>query len=279
LTVNEANVVRRWVLADKLNLQKVLLNLVTNAIKYTPAGGHIKINFWEETATDGSIDDLFSVEDDGIGISPKFQSHVFEPFSQENRHGYESSGTGLGLSIVKHLVTLMGGEIDLKSELNNGSTFTVRMHLANAPAPTGTTPQTKSTPTSDMHSLAGKEILLCEDNALNTEIACILLRSKGLVVTTAVNGRLGLEAFKASAPHKFAAILMDLRMPELDGFGAAKAIRALNRADAKTVPIIAMTADTFPEDIKKCIDVGMNDHLSKPINPRVLFTTLLKYVK
>jgi signal transduction histidine kinase/ActR/RegA family two-component response regulator len=279
LTVNEANVVHRWVLADKLNLQKVLLNLVTNAIKYTPAGGHIKINFWEETATDGSIDDLFSVEDDGIGISPKFQSHVFEPFSQENRHGYESTGTGLGLSIVKQLVTLMGGEISLKSELNNGSTFTVRMHLANAPTPTGTTVQTKSTPTSNMQSLAGKEILLCEDNALNTEIACILLRSKGLVVTTAVNGRLGLEAFKASAPHKFAAILMDLRMPELDGFEAAKAIRALDREDAKTVPIIAMTADTFPEDINKCMDVGMNDHLSKPINPRVLFTTLLKYVK
>lgn len=279
LTVNEATTTHRWVLVDKLNMQKVLLNLITNAIKYTPKDGHIKVTFWEETVADGSIDDLLSVEDDGIGISPEFQDRVFEPFTQENRPGYESSGTGLGLSIVKQLVNLMGGEITLKSEFNHGSTFTVRMHLAEVPAPTEIPAQTKSTQAVDVNVLAGKEVLLCEDNFLNTEIACTLLRSKGLVITTAVNGRVGVEIFTASVPHKFAAILMDLRMPELDGFGATKAIRALDREDAKTIPIIAMTADAFPEDIKKCLDTGMNDHLSKPINPRILFATLAKYIK
>ena len=280
-TVNCLPHLQRNVLVDKLNLQKILLNLLTNAVKYTPAGGHINVRFWEETAADGKPDSLISVQDDGIGIEPKAQSKIFEPFWQERRPGYEAMGTGLGLAIVKQLITMMGGSITFTSAPDQGSTFTVRLRLPDAPAGTGAAPAKSpaaTITTAASTKLAGHKVLLCEDNQLNREIAVALLKSQGLLTVTASDGQAGLTAFAASAPGEFAAILMDLRMPVLNGYEATRHIRALARPDAQTVPIIALTAETFAEDIQKCLDAGMNDHVAKPLVPNVLFTTLAKYM-
>jgi signal transduction histidine kinase/ActR/RegA family two-component response regulator len=280
-TVNCLPHLQRNVLVDKLNLQKILLNLLTNAVKYTPDGGHINVRFWEETAADGKPDDLISVQDDGIGIEPKAQSKIFEPFWQERRPGYEAMGTGLGLAIVKQLVTMMGGSITFTSAPDQGSTFTVRLRLPDAPAGTdvATAESTATTiNTAAFTKLAGHKVLLCEDNQMNREIVVALLKSQGMITVTASDGQAGLTAFAASAPGEFAAILMDLRMPVLNGYEATRHIRALARPDAQTVPIIALTAETFAEDIQKCLDAGMNDHVGKPLMPNVLFATLTKYM-
>jgi signal transduction histidine kinase/ABC-type amino acid transport substrate-binding protein/ActR/RegA family two-component response regulator len=284
LVIDSSAAGSRRLLGDKLNLQKVLLNLLTNAVKYTPEGGHITVRFWNEKLPDGNIDSLFSVRDDGIGIAPEFQAHVFEPFSQERRPGYESTGTGLGLSIVKQLVTLMGGSITLQSVQDQGTTFTVRLSLPEAPAgahlasDAAYQAEAAKQAAATFKQLAGHKVLLCEDNMLNREIACALLKSQRLVTVTANDGRQGVDIFNASKPGEFAAVLMDLRMPVLDGYEAAQEIRALPRPDAKTIPIIALTAETFAEDVQKCLDAGMNDHVAKPLVPEVLFGTLAKYV-
>ena len=274
--VDTSKMLKRVVIGDRLNIQKVLLNLMTNAVKYTPAGGHIKVTFANETAADGGIDSIIKVADDGIGMDYDFQQNVFKPFSQESRPGYESNGTGLGLSIVKELVDAMGGHISFVSAPNQGTTFTVRLRLQ--PAPAGTVVPGAQTMHNKISVLSGRRLLLCEDNQMNREIACALLRSQGLLVDVAVNGQEGVQTFSASAPGTYAAILMDLRMPLMTGYEATETIRALDREDAKTIPIIAMTADAFADDIKQCLDVGMNDHVAKPIDPQILFTTLAKYM-
>jgi len=276
-TVNASEAQCRLVLIDQLNMQKILLNLLTNAVKYTPAGGHVCVRFWNETDADGNVDSLTSVQDDGIGISPEFQSRIFEPFTQEKRPGYESTGTGLGLAIVKQLIDMMGGTITLDSTSNKGSTFTIRQHLQEVTEP-AVTPQTPAKPPA-LDCLTSNKILLCEDNALNQEIACAMLAYHKLEVTTAENGKVGVELFASSPPGTYAAILMDLRMPILDGYEATRLIRKLDRPDAAVIPIIAMTADAFADDIQRCLDSGMNDHIAKPINPQILFTTLAKYLK
>jgi signal transduction histidine kinase len=276
--VDYSGVLERNILVDKLILQKILLNLLTNAIKYTPMGGHVTVSFRNEKAVDGSVDSLISVQDDGIGMSQDFQKMIFEPFAQEKRAGYDNQGTGLGLTIVKQMVDLLGGTITVDSVKDQGSTFTVRLRLQKvdedmlAPAKNG---EAKV----DITGLSGHKVLLCEDNALNREIANILLKSKGITVTSAENGRLGVDIFASQPVGTFDAILMDLRMPVLDGFGATKEIRSLDRTDSKTIPIIAMTADAFDDDIQKCLAAGMNDHIAKPVDPKVLFATLGKYVR
>ena len=275
-TFENASTAKRPVLIDRLNQQKVLLNLLTNAVKYTPAGGHVKARFWNEKAADGLWDSLFSVEDDGIGISPEFMAHVFEPFRQEKRPGYENSGTGLGLAIVKQIVELMGGTITVKSELNHGTTFTIRLRLKAARDQAA-----EPKPEPALRQLAnqdGVKVLLCEDNHLNREIACALLRAKKLEVVTAANGQIGVDLFNTNPPGTFAVILMDLRMPVMDGYEAVKQIRQLERPDAQSIPIIAMSADAFADDIQRCLDGGMNDHIAKPIDPNILYATLAKYL-
>jgi signal transduction histidine kinase/BarA-like signal transduction histidine kinase len=277
-TIDSAGILMRNVLTDKLILQKIVLNLLTNAVKYTPRGGHVTARFRNEEAADGGIDSIIAVQDDGIGISPEFQKKIFEPFAQEKRAGYENQGTGLGLAIVKQMVDLLGGTITVASVPDKGSTFTVRLRMQETAATLAAPAGTAAAPL-DLTVLAGHKLLLCEDNALNREIANALLKSKGLEVTNAENGRLGVDTFAASPEGTFSAILMDVRMPVLDGLAAAKEIRGLDRADSKTIPIIAMTADAFADDIQKCLDAGMNDHIAKPVEPAVLFATLAKYVK
>ena len=266
---------RRNILIDKVNVQKIFLNLLSNAVKFTPPGKRVWFIVKDEPADSPDPANVIIVKDEGIGMSREYQKRLYEPFSQERRAGYEALGTGLGLSIVKRLVELMGGTIEAVSEENKGTQFTVRLHFAEAAAGQ-TQAQQQEQPVYTESSLAGKKILLCEDNALNREIAGALLRDKKLQLIYAENGQKGLEAFAASKIGEYAAILMDVRMPVMDGYAATRAIRALDRSDAKMVPIIAMTADAAEEDVQKCYEAGMNGYVSKPINPRLLFEELAK---
>ena len=257
-------------MADRLNLQKIFLNLLSNAVKYTPAGGHVHMLLRNEPEDSPSPDSLLVISDDGIGISEEYLPHIYEPFSQEQRHGTGPTGTGLGLSIVKRLVDLMGGTIDVKSVRDQGTTFTVRLHFAEADEAAAA----ENTGISSDVDLSGKKILVCEDNELNQEIARTLLEAKGASAAIAANGREGLEAFSNSEPGEYAAVLMDIRMPVMDGYEAAQAIRALDRPDAKSVPIVAMTADAFADDVRKCLESGMNAHVAKPIAPEKLYAAI-----
>jgi len=273
LSVDKSGYRPRVIFADALNLQKLFLNILSNAVKYTPPGGHVWVGIWDEPGDSGDPTLCFSIRDDGIGISAEFLPHIFEPFSQEKRPGYESVGTGLGLSIVKQLVDLMGGTIEVRSEINKGTEFIVRLQFREASGGSAKTEETAALSAADLN---GRRILLCEDNELNREIAVTLLTKHGMTVETAANGQEGVRMFLASAQGTFDAILMDLRMPVMDGITAAKTIRALDRTDAGTVPILAMTADAFSDDVQKCLDAGMNGHLAKPIDPKKLFQTLLR---
>lgn len=274
-TVDYTHYRRRTVLADRFNAEKIFLNLLANAIKYTPEGGHVALTVKDEPENSKDPDLIFIIRDDGIGMSEEFLAHVYEPFEQENRSGYESGGTGLGLAIVKQLVDLMGGTIRIDSEINKGTTVTVRLHF----------PETEAvqTPLRDgmslnerKNQLAGKKALVCEDNAQNQEIAAALLKGQQMEVVVTENGQAGLAAFSGSEVYEYDFILMDRRMPVMDGLTATREIRKLNRPDAKTVPVIAMTADAFPEDIQACLDAGMNGYIAKPILPERLFELLLK---
>ncbi|MCI2048704.1 MAG: transporter substrate-binding domain-containing protein [Lachnospiraceae bacterium] len=270
-TVDYSGMQDRTILVDELSLQKILLNLLSNAVQYTQEGGHVRLRLYNDPPEGKDSDSVIVVQDDGIGISPEFLPHVFEPFAQEKRHGYESVGTGLGLSIVKQLVDLMGGTIQVQSEEQNGTTFTVRLHLKEAEG--GMTPaaEQKSAPAAD---LRGRKILLCEDNALNVEIAVAFLKEEGMSVDVAGNGLEGVRKFRKSGPREYSAILMDLRMPVMDGLEAARKIRSSEHSDAGTIPIIAMTADALGESVRAAEEAGMNGYLTKPVDPKQLYEKL-----
>ena len=274
LITDRSAIVDRTILADKLCLQKIFLNLLTNAIKYTPAGGHVWFTLNNVKLENGQLDSVATVKDDGIGISPAFLPHIFDPFTQENRTGYEAGGTGLGLAIVKQYVNLMGGTITVHSEINKGTEFNIHLCLKEVTAPQPA--MAAAAPALATTILAGRQVLLCEDNKLNQEIAKALLKAKGMPVTTANNGEQGVEIFKDSPPGTFAVILMDIHMPVLDGLAATRRIRSLDRPDAQTIPVIAMTADAFEEDVQRCRAAGMNDHIAKPVSPELLYKKLVE---
>ena len=252
---------------DRLNLQKIVLNLLSNAIKFTPSGGSVRLLVNAVEPPEGNINTRIIVEDTGVGISEEFMPDLFEPFMQERTSQTRGIvGTGLGLSIVKRVAVLMGGDVAVESQKGKGSRFTVSLPIAFSGEKKEETPAE-----AEKESLAGLSVLLCEDNQMNTEIAKKLLEKNGLHVTCAENGKAGLEIFKKSEPGTFDVILMDLRMPVMNGIEAAGAIRALQREDAAAVPIIALSADVFEEDLRRCREAGMNDHTVKPINPEELF--------
>jgi signal transduction histidine kinase len=264
-------------LADRVNVQKIFLNLLSNAVKFTPAGGTVTFTVAaQQTAT--KIATHFMVQDTGVGIAADFLAHIYEPFVQEKGMNTDASkGTGLGLSIVKSMVELMGGTIKVASVKGHGTTFTVELPFAPAPADAAVKTVTASqAPAQITALLQAKEVLLCEDNLLNSEIAKRLLEAKGMVVTCALNGQEGVDTFAQSAPGKFAVILMDIRMPLLNGLEATQAIRQLDRPDAAGVPIIAMSADAFTEDVKRCLAAGMNGHIAKPIEVEKLYAEIAR---
>ncbi len=259
---------------DKLKVQKIVLNLLSNAIKYTPEGGTVSVRFVPSGRTEAGFQWSLCVEDNGIGMSAEFMQRMFEPFAQEKRsESLKTPGTGLGLSIVKRYVDLMGGTIQAESTLHRGTRWLVTLPIREVPA--GMARKTDEIETA--RELSGLRVLLCEDNYMNMEIAVMLLKDKGVQTDTAENGQEGVKRFAASPEHCYDAVLMDLRMPVMDGITAARAIRALRRGDAKTVPIIAMTADAFEESIREAKDAGMNGYVTKPVEPQKLFETLRNY--
>lgn len=262
-----------YLLIDSLHLRQVLINILGNAVKFTPDGG--KISFiTTETESDGEYTELkFVISDNGCGMKPEFLDHIFEAFSQENggsRAKYK--GTGIGMAISKSLAELMGGTILVESELDVGSTFTVIL-----PFKIDTVHEIKAPET--VVSIKGTKVLLVEDNELNAEIAQSILEDEGIKVTLAENGRQAVETFESNPPGTFDIILMDIMMPEMNGYEATKAIRDLNREDAAAIPIFAMTANAFEEDKKAALEAGMNSHISKPIDFSVLLMEMGKFYK
>lgn len=256
---------------DKLKLQKIAMNLISNAIKYTPEGGKVSVGLRTVPTEKMGGCYLITVEDNGIGMSEEFVKHMYEPFSQEKRSdSIQQLGTGLGLSIVKRYVDLMNGRIDVETRLHKGTR--IRVYI---PVSAENRNLMKIKAGKDyMRSLAGRHVLLCEDNIMNTEIAVMLLKDRGIEVDTAENGKVGLEKFMASDIGGYNAILMDIRMPVMDGYEAVKRIRALPRADAARIPIIAMTADAFEESVREAKLTGMDAYVTKPIDPALLYDTL-----
>jgi signal transduction histidine kinase/ABC-type uncharacterized transport system substrate-binding protein/AmiR/NasT family two-component response regulator len=265
-------------LVDKLHYNQIFFNLLSNAVKYTPEGGHITLVTIPSITKNGRMAMHAEVRDDGIGISEEFIKTLFEPFTQEGRDDVSTSrGSGLGLAITKRLVESMDGTIAVKSKLGQGTTFVVDLEFDCIPAQKNNDSSSAGAESQAGRStdvLAGKHVLLCEDHPLNQEIAKALLSEKKMIVETADNGQLGVEEFRRSAVGFYDAILMDVRMPVMNGYEATAAIRGLARPDAKTIPIIAMTANAFEEDKEKSRAAGMNAHLSKPIDPQIMFGEL-----
>ena len=258
---------------DKLKLQKILLNLLANAIKFTPEGGTVTVSVRAIDPPESGRNRRITVEDTGVGISPEFLPQIYEPFSQENR--LESTGgTGLGLSIVKRYVDMLGGTIRAESAVGRGARFVVDLPIRILESDAVGLKSNAGRAEGEFDALIGRRVLLCEDNAVNAEIAVLLLREKGVTVERAENGRIGLERFQASPAGYYDAILMDIRMPVMDGCETARAIRGLDRRDAKAVPILAMTADAFEESVRASKESGMNGHIAKPIDPETLYRAL-----
>ncbi len=256
---------------DKMRVEEIFINLLSNAAKFTPAGGTVWFSVECEKETETELFCRMVVKDSGIGISPEFLSQIYEPFSQERTEASAGiGGSGLGLSIVKRLVERMHGRIDVKSTLGEGTEFTVHLTFPKASKQAHAEPQPKA----PQLVLKGTTILLCEDNEMNREIATAILEKSGARVVSAVNGKEGTERFLRSGHNEIDAVLMDIRMPVMDGYEAARTIRACGRPDAGTVPIIALSADVYTEDIQKAQNCGMSGHLSKPIDPELLIRTL-----
>ncbi|HUM82886.1 MAG TPA: ATP-binding protein [Lachnospiraceae bacterium] len=264
-------------LQDKLRINQIVFNILSNAVKFTPEGGRIEYKTLGEIMPDGRLQMHVSVRDNGIGMSEEFQKTLFDPFSQERRsESILHNGTGLGMAITRQLVELMGGSIRVESRVGKGSAFFIDLAFNTVPAETVDAPRpgTDDKMSPDDSLLVGKHILLCEDHPLNQEISKSLLEKKGIIVSTAENGKTGADMFLASSAGQYDAILMDIRMPVMNGYEATEKIRAAGRPDAKTIPIVAMTADAFSDDVRKCLDAGMNGHIAKPIEPETLYRIL-----
>ena len=264
---------RYTIMVDRLRISQIFFNLLTNAAKFTPEGGDVWFEVTNVGLFDGRLRVKFVVRDTGIGMSPEFVEHMYEPFVREKtRLREKTQGTGLGLSIVKSLVDAMGGTITVKSKQEEGTEFTVMldMELAEGQEPSETEPAHEQPDA----CLDGMNILLVEDNEINVYVASLLLEQQGCRITVADDGQKGVDAFAASEPYSIDAILMDVRMPVMNGIEATRIIRAMDRPDAAEVSIIAMTADVFDEERKRTLEAGMNYHLSKPINAEQLYDVL-----
>lgn len=267
-----------YVLADVVRIREVLVNLLGNAVKFTKDGGEITLDISSYPGADEKhIITRYVVRDNGIGMSEEFQKKLFDPFSQEDDANARTQykGTGLGMAITKKYVDMMGGSIAVESKKGVGATFTVEIPLE---LPEQVIPSEQK---QHLHrDLTGIHVLMAEDNDLNAELATIMLEDAGMIVTRASDGKEVVDLFKNNPRGTYDLILMDIMMPNMDGHQAAKAIRALGieRSDAVTIPIIALSANAFIDDIQESLDSGMNDHISKPINIEELIDTITKYI-
>ena len=264
-----------YIYGSPVHLRQIFLNIYGNCIKYNRPGGKITTIVDTLEEHDGICSYRWTITDTGVGMSEEFLAHIFEPFAQERndaRSVYQ--GTGLGMSIVKGLIDEMGGTITVTSEKNVGSKFVIVIPFEIAPEPV------KQEEKEDVSegNIEGMQLMLVEDNELNAEIAEMLLTDQGARVVTVSNGKQALDLFCESPQGTFDAILMDIMMPVMDGLTATRAIRALDRPDASTIPIIAMTANAFKEDADSCYEAGMNAHLSKPLDMDLIIKTLRELV-
>ena len=276
LTIIKENIRHEWVNGDQVHLMQIFSNLVSNAVKYTQEGGKIQF-LVEECETKSSVyaKYRFLVSDNGMGMSADFKETIFDPFTRaESSVTNKVQGTGLGMAITKNLVEAMGGTIDVDSELGQGSCFEVLMDLKIAEDRTVALAAQEETDEQDGNILQGMRFLCAEDNELNAEILTELLKIEGAECTICENGEEILKAFEQSAPGDYDMILMDVQMPVMNGYEATKAIRRSSHELAKTIPIIAMTANAFSEDIQHSLAAGMNAHVSKPVEMKVLEKTI-----
>ena len=266
-----------YMIGSPTHIRRIIINLLDNSIKYNKRGGSVTFSSQTKPLDDGRALFCFSVSDTGIGMAPEFLKHIYEPFAQEGDDARSKfQGTGMGMPIVKSLIELMGGTIEISSEVGAGSTFNVQIPLdidKNPQARERADGQTNSC------SLAGMNVLLAEDNELNAEIAQALLESEGIVVTRAADGNETVDLYVGRPAGSFDAILMDIMMPDMDGYEATRAIRLSEKVDAADIPIIALTANAFVEDAKAAHDAGMNAHLSKPLDFNKLKNILARIKK
>ena len=255
------------------HLKRLLVNIAGNAVKYNRQGGYVRLVCREVEPVDGVPVYEYTIADNGIGMSEEFQQHLYEPFSREEQQVEgASSGTGLGASIAKQLVELMGGTMSFMSALGQGTTFTIRLPFKKCKR--SEIPQVVRVDAGVGNALQGLHVLLVEDNDLNAEIAQFTLDRAGAIVTHAKDGESAVEAFAASVPYEYDVVLMDIMMPGIDGLEATRQIRALNREDAATTPIIAVSANAFADDRRLSREAGMNAHLSKPVSSQELVEAL-----
>jgi CheY-like chemotaxis protein len=281
-SVHTAQVQDRWVWCDRNNLNRVLLNLLSNAYKFTDDGGTISASLYElGSPADGYGSYEIRIQDNGIGMSKEFVERMWGAFERE-RSSTDSGveGTGLGLAITKGIVDMMGGTIEVLTAPGCGTEIILRfkfrlaekeeIHKENA---------ADETADEETVDFTGKRLLLVEDNAINMEIAKMILEQMGFIVETAENGQIAVNLVSASQPGYFDAVLMDIQMPVMDGYTATRSIRALENKALANVPIVAMTANAFQEDVNAAIDAGMQAHIAKPIDLSVLTKTLLSILK
>ena len=268
-------VVYNSVYGSPLHVRQIFLNIYSNCIKYNKIGGKVETACTCLGVKDGTVTYRWTIRDTGIGMNQEFLKHIFDPFAQEctdARSVY--NGTGLGMSIVKNLIDRMNGTIEITSEEGIGSIFVITLPFEIAEE----TPVSKpEKPVSESRSIKGRHLLLAEDNELNVEIAKTLLEDEGAVVTIVHDGQQAVDVFESRPQGTFDAILMDVMMPVIDGLSATRKIRALDREDAGSIPIIAMTANAFDEDVRQCMEAGMNAHLSKPLEMKKVVETIAGY--
>ena len=273
ITYRHDSVVHTRVNADELRIEQVLVNIISNAIKYTPEGKTVDLIAEEEPAGKDRHLYRFIVRDTGIGISEDYLPHIFESFTREEKTTVNRiQGTGLGLAITAKVVELMGGTISVKSTLGKGSEFTVELELESAEE------SRKVEVEEGGIDLSGRRVLLVEDNDINAEIACLVLASFGITAERAGNGREGLEQVQSHEAGYYDAVLMDIQMPVMNGYEATRAIRALEGDYYQTLPILAMSANAYDEDVKACLAAGINAHIAKPFTPEGLKKMLYEYI-
>lgn len=280
--INFSGVTEDVLIGDSLRVNQVLINLLSNSLKFTPHGGKIGLDISRVCTKGKTITLRFVVYDNGIGMTEEFVKRLFDPFEQaDSSIAQKYGGTGLGMSITKNLVALMQGTIAVESEIDKGTSITLEI-----PFEVAEETAFPEKGLDDIEELAdgdanialfeGKKVLLAEDNEINQEIATYLLNDVGLTVDWATNGKQALEKFENSKEGEYAIILMDIQMPIMDGYIASQKIRESAHSNAKTVPIIAMTANAFDEDVQQAKDAGMNGHIAKPIEVELLYDTLAK---
>jgi len=277
----EEKCIEGTIVADRIRINQIALNLLTNAVKYTQEGGTVSCITSIKALPSGALDCTIEVRDTGVGMSQEFQAKMFEPFTQEfpnEIRSLQERGTGLGLSIVKRIVELMGGNISVESAQGAGTDIRVQFVFPDATPEQLQHEHLRSRPAPSEDAETGGVILLAEDHPINAAIAQRLLDSFGYGSVVAEDGAKTVELFRSSAPGYYRAILMDIQMPVMNGYEATEAIRKLDRPDAESIPIIAMTADAYAEDVDHCLRSGMNGHVAKPLDPTILHQTLTRFL-